>query len=190
MYVFWSILFHVPSPPVGTRWIPVWSVFNYDKWCRDIVCFYKVCHLMHHLCSQFAGSFTVVKVVALKDQPNLAFMNFLDLSNETLNEPLRSLGALNSRKLWIMGWTMGPERAYPKSLIFCNKYMSSFFTSSLRSSIGMCCSVIVKSLPLYIDFSTPSLIFPSKVNHSPKEDLESLSNGLECSFSFLWNAQK
>ncbi len=140
--------------------------------------------------SQFACSFITIKVVALKDQPNLAFMNFLDHSNETLNEPLRSLGALNSRKLWIMGWTMGPKRAYPKALIFCNKYMNSFFTSSLQSSIGMCCFVIVKSLPLSIDFSTPSLIFPSKVNHSPKEDLDCLSNGLECSFGFLWNAPK
>jgi hypothetical protein len=37
----------------------------------------------------------------------------------------------------------------------------------------MCCSMIVKVLPLSIDFSTPSLSFPFEVNHSLKEDLES-----------------
>jgi hypothetical protein len=42
-------------------------------------------------------------VVALKDQPNLAFMNFFYQSNETLNEPLSNLGVLHSKKPWIMG---------------------------------------------------------------------------------------
>jgi len=100
----------------------------------------------------------------------------------------RSLGALNSRKPWIMGWTMGPKRACPKALIFCNKNMNSSFTFGLRFTIGMCCFVIVKVLPLSIHFSTPSLNFSYEVNHYPKKDLESLSNGLECSLCFLWNA--
>jgi len=47
----------------------------------------------------FGGSFVVVVVVGLKDQPNLAFMNFIDHSNETLNEPLKNSRALNSRSL-------------------------------------------------------------------------------------------
>jgi hypothetical protein len=49
--------------------------------------------------------------------------------------------------------------------------------------------VIVKALPLSIDFSTHGLNFPSKGNYSLKEDLESLSNGLECSPSLLWSAR-
>ncbi len=85
---------------------------------------------------------------------------------------------------------MGPERARLEVLIFCNKDMSSSLTSSLQSSIGLCCFMIVKVLLLSIDFSTLSLNFPSKVNHSPKEDLESFLNGLECSPGFLWNAQR
>jgi hypothetical protein len=97
---------------------------------------------------------------------------------------------LRSRKLWIMGWTMSPKRACPKAFIFCNKDMNSSLTFGLWSNIRMCHSVIVKALPLSIDFSTPSLRFPYEVNHSPKEDLESLSNGLECSLGFLWNAQR
>jgi hypothetical protein len=72
-----------------------------------------------------------------------------------------------------MGWTMGPKRACLEVLIFCNKDMSSSLTSDLQSNIGMCCSMIVKVLPLSIDFSTPSLSFPFEVNHSLKEDLES-----------------
>jgi len=46
-----------------------------------------------------------------------------------------------------------------------------------------------KSSPLSIDFSIPGLNFPSKVNYSLKEDLESLSNGLESSPDLLWNAR-
>ncbi len=84
-----------------------------------------------------------------------------------------------------MGWTMGLKRAYPKTLIFCNKEISSSLISGLQFNIGMCCFVIVKALPLSIDFSTTSLNFPSEVNHSPKEDLNNLSNGLECSVGFL-----
>jgi hypothetical protein len=68
--------------------------------------------------------------------------------------------------------------------------MNSSLTFGLRFNIGMWCSVIVKALPFFIVFSTLGLNFPSKVNHFPKEDLESLSNGLECSPSFLWNAQR
>jgi hypothetical protein len=48
--------------------------------------------------------------------------------------------------------------------------------------------VIVKVVPLSIDFSTPSLNFPYEVNHYPKKDSKSLSNGLECSLNCLWNA--
>jgi hypothetical protein len=84
-----------------------------------------------------------------------------------------------------MGWTMGLKRAYPEALIFCNKDISSSLIFGLQFNIGMCCFVIVKALPLSIDFSTTNLSFPSKVNHSPKEDLGSLSNGLECSLGFL-----
>jgi hypothetical protein len=89
-----------------------------------------------------------------------------------------------------MGWTMGPQMACPNTLIFCNKNMNSSLTFGLRSSIGMCCCEIVKVLPFAIDFSTPNLRFASKVKHSLKEDLKSLSNGHECSLGFLWNAQK
>ncbi len=108
-------------------------------------------------------------------------MNFLDHSNETLNGSSRTL---NSRKFWIMGWTMGSKRACLEVIIFCNKDMSSSLTSSLWSNIKMCCFVIVKFFPLSIDFSTPSLSFPFEVNHFLKEDLESISNGLECSLAF------
>jgi hypothetical protein len=83
---------------------------------------------------------------------------------------------------------MGPKRACPEALIFCNKDMNSSLTFGLQFSIGMCCPMIIKVLPLSIDFSTPSLNFRYEVNHYRKKDLESLSNGLECSFSFLWNA--
>jgi len=48
--------------------------------------------------------------------------------------------------------------------------------------------MIVKVLPLSIDFLPLGLNFPFEVNHSPKEDLKSLSNGLKCSPSFIWNA--
>jgi hypothetical protein len=113
-------------------------------------------------------------------------MNFFNQFNETLNEPLSSLGALHSRKPWIMGWTMGLEKACLKGLFFCNKDMSSSFTFGFRSSIGMYCFVIIKVIIfLSIDFSTPGLNFPSSVSHSPKEDLDSLSNGFECSCNFL-----
>jgi hypothetical protein len=49
----------------------------------------------------------------------------------------------------------------------------------------MCCFVIVKTLSLFIDFSTIGLNFPFEVNHFPEKDQENLSNGLECSPSFL-----
>jgi hypothetical protein len=121
-----------------------------------------------------------------KYQPNLAFMNFFDQSNETLNEPLSNLNVLHSRKSWIMGWTMGLKKACLKVLFFCNKDMKSSFTCGFRYNIGMCCFVIIKVLILFsIDFLTPGLNFPSKVSHSPKEDLDSLSNGFECSHNFL-----
>jgi len=44
--------------------------------------------------------------------------------------------------------------------------------------------VTVKVLPFSIDFLTPSLNFLLKVNNFPKEDLKSLSNGLEGSLAF------
>jgi hypothetical protein len=50
-------------------------------------------------------------------------------------------------------------------------------------SIGIV-AVTVKVLPFSIDFLTPSLNFLLKVNNFPKEDLKSLSNGLECSLAF------
>ncbi len=80
---------------------------------------------------------------------------------------------------------MGLKRAYPEALIFFNKNISSSFIYGLQFNIGMCCFVIVKALPLSIDFSTTSLSFPSEVNHSPKQDLGSLASGLECSLGFL-----
>jgi hypothetical protein len=49
--------------------------------------------------------------------------------------------------------------------------------------------MIIKALPLSIDFSTLGLNFPFDINYSFKEDLESLSNGLKCSLGFLWNAR-
>jgi hypothetical protein len=112
-------------------------------------------------------------------------MNFFDQSNETLNEPLSSLRALNSRKPWIMGWTMGPKMACPKALIFCNKDMSSSLIYGLRSSIEMCCSMVIKARPFSIDFLTSSLNFPFEMNHFFEQDLSNLSNGLECSLGFL-----
>jgi hypothetical protein len=115
-------------------------------------------------------------------------MNFLDHSNETLNEPLKILGALNSRKPCIIGWTMGLERVCPKALIFCNKDMTHLSFLAYDLVLECVVFVIVKVLPLSIDFSTPSLNFPYKVNHSPKKDLESLSNELEYSLNCLWNA--
>jgi hypothetical protein len=95
---------------------------------------------------------------------------------------------LSSKKPWIMGWTMGPERVCLEALIFCNKNMNSFLTSSLQSSIGMCCFVIIKALALSIDFSTHGLCFSFEVNHFHKKDFKILSHGLECSPGFLWNA--
>ncbi len=172
---------------------PTWYKVNhclidvYDKWCKDIA---TLCAIYVPWSSQFGGSFAIVVIAILKNQPNLAFMNFLDHSTKSLNEPLRSSRTLSSRKLWIMGWTIGLERACLEVLIFCNKDMSSSLTFGLQSNIGMCCFMIVKLFPLSIDFSTPSWNFASKVNHSPNEDLENFSNGLERSPSFLWNARR
>ncbi len=59
-----------------------------------------------------------------------------------------------------MGWTMGPKRACPKALIFCNKDINSTFTSNVGYNIEMCCFVIMKALSLSIDFSTLGLNFP------------------------------
>jgi len=111
-------------------------------------------------------------------------MNFLDQSNETLNEPLSSLGVLSSRKPWIMGWTMGPKRACPKALFFCNKDMNSSLLYGLRFSIEMCCSVIVKAFPFSIDFSTLGLNYPFEMNHSPKKDLIAYQMGLNVPLAF------
>ncbi len=80
---------------------------------------------------------------------------------------------------------MGPKKACPNALIFCNKNINSTLTFSLGYNIEMCCYVIMNALSLSIDFSTLGSRFPFEVNHSPKEDLENLSNGLECSPSFL-----
>ncbi len=101
--------------------------------------------------SRFCGNFVIITVVVLKGQPNFDFMNFLDQSNETLNEPLKNLGALNSRKPWIISWTMGPERVGPKVLIFCNKYMNSSLIYGFRSSIEIC-SMIIKLSPSLLTF--------------------------------------
>jgi hypothetical protein len=60
-------------------------------------------------------------VADLYDQPKVVFIKCFTHVNVTLNELINNSKVLCSKKPWMLGWTMGPNKTCPDALMFCSK---------------------------------------------------------------------
>jgi len=100
MYVFWS-LFSPCSFPTYKYNVNPYLISVYDKWSRDIVCFYKVCHPMCHFCPlifPIQWQFCCTCNSCCKGPTQLGFHELFWLVQWNFDKPFNNLGALNSRK--------------------------------------------------------------------------------------------
>ncbi len=108
---FFLFISHVLSLPISTKWWHVWSILmtNVTRMFLQNKPPYKP--FLSLYLPNLVVVFVVVVIVDLYDQPKVTFQKCLTNGNVTLNETISNSRVLCWKKPWMIGWTMGSNKA-------------------------------------------------------------------------------